>query len=73
MTCKELLEKVAKYYLESDDFNGYRVTPDLNAELITRLIVDGKLELHCEDRHPNPSVRAFPAEETGEQIGRSTT
>ena len=72
MTCRELelIENVVKRYLESGDFNGYRVTPDLDAELIRSLIADGKLELHCEDRHPNPSIRAFPAEEIREQIGK---
>ena len=70
MTRDELLAKVVKQYLESGDFNGYRVTLDLDAPLIATLISDRKLELHCEDRHPNPSIRAFPAEAIGEQIGK---
>ena len=43
MTRKDLLEKVVKQYLESGDFNGYRVTLDLDAGLIARLIADGEL------------------------------
>ena len=70
MTRKELLAKVVKQYLESGDFNGYRVTPDLDAKLIATLISDRDLELHCADRHPNPSIRAFPADAIGEQIGK---
>ena len=70
MTRKDLLAKVVEQYLESGDFNGYRVTPDLDAGLIRTLISDGDLELHCEDRHPNPSIRALPAEPIGEQLDK---
>ena len=70
MTRSELLAKTVTQYLESGDFNGYRLTPDLDAGLVAELISDGKLELHCEDRHPNPNIRAFPAKAIAEQIGK---
>ena len=70
MTRKDLLAKVVEQYLESGDFNGYRVTPDLDAGLIRTLISVRELELHCEDRHPNPSIRALPAEPIGEQLDK---
>ena len=70
MTRKDLLATVINHYLNSGDFNGYRVTPNIDAGVIATLISDGKLELHCVDRHPNPSIRAFPAEATNEQISK---
>ena len=70
MTPKDLLTKVVNQYLKSGDFNGYRVAPDLDAALIRTLISDEELELHCEDRHPNPSIRAFSAEPIREQLGK---
>ena len=70
MTYEKLLSRVVEKYLTSGDFNGYRATQDLDRKLINQLITDRKLELHCPDRHPNPYIRAFPAEPISIQLSK---
>lgn len=61
----EILELTLDTYLQSRDFNGMGVkqlTRSRDVELTKELITDGQLDLVRGDGHPNPHIKAFPAE-----------
>lgn len=66
-----ILEKVVSQYLGSGDFNGLGVFPLANGsdvEAIRELIAESRLDLVRGDRHPNPHIKAFPAEPIDVQL-----
>lgn len=73
MTSEELLEEVARFYLESGDFNGMPVRSlgeslDDVRDLARPLIESGHLYVNYGDRHPNPHVLAFEPEDKADQL-----
>ncbi|MBO9425169.1 hypothetical protein J7444_10585 [Labrenzia sp. R4_1] len=61
----EILELTLDTYLQSSDFNGMGVmqlTRSGDVELTKELIADGQLDLVRGDGHPNPHIKAFPAD-----------
>ncbi len=86
MTCKsqlvnagEILGRVAQHYLESHDFNGFPIRellPDFSEDaaalknVLSGLIKRGKLSLNFGDVHPNPHIKAFPAESKDVQLDK---
>jgi hypothetical protein len=69
----ELLTAVTRHYLDSHDFNGLPVGPDILVEDVKELIEAGLLSLVRGDRHPNPHVKAFAAEPIEEQLQKIET
>jgi len=66
-----ILEKVLTQYVQSGDFNGQGVTPLTNAAdaaAINELIAEGRLDLVRGDGHPNPHIKAFPADSVDLQL-----
>ncbi|WP_298975661.1 hypothetical protein [uncultured Roseobacter sp.] len=66
-----ILDQVVETYLQSGDFNGMGIiqltsASDVNA--VCQLISDRMLDLVRGDGHPNPHIKAFPAEEVGVQL-----
>ena len=67
----EILELVMDTYLQSGDFNGMSVMQlkcSGDIQLIKKLIAGGKLDLVRGDGHPNPHIKAFPAESIEVQL-----
>ena len=67
---EKLLAKVREHYETSHDFNGlslHSVDPSLE-EVIKELIRSGDVDLVRGDRHPNPHIKALPAEPIDMQI-----
>lgn len=66
-----ILEQALATYLKSGDFNGMGVaqlTRSGDVDLIKELIADGRLDLVRGDGHPNPHIKAFPAEPIAVQL-----
>ncbi len=66
-----ILSTALDTYLQSGDFNGMSVgqfTQAGDAELIKELIADSQLDIVRGDGHPNPHIKAFPAEPTNVQL-----
>lgn len=66
-----ILEKVFSNYLESGDFNGlgvFSMTSSADIAAIRELIADGGLDLVRGDAHPNPHIKAFPADSVEIQL-----
>jgi hypothetical protein len=66
-----ILEQVVAHYLRTNDFNGMGVSSlGSSADLIAikELIAEGSLDLVRGDGHPNPHIKAFPAESIELQI-----
>ncbi|MEX0318721.1 MAG: hypothetical protein AB3N21_12255 [Ruegeria sp.] len=66
-----ILDRVLETCLQSGDFNGVGVeqlTQVRDAELITELIADDRLDLVRGDGHPNPHIKAFQAEPIDVQL-----
>ena len=66
-----ILEQVLAQYLRSGDFNGMGVVSLVNAAdiaAIRELIAEGSLDLVRGDGHPNPHIKAFPAEAVDVQL-----
>lgn len=66
-----ILEQVTTQYLRSSDFNGLGVSSLANpadVAAIRELIAEGKLDLVRGDGHPNPHIKAFPAEPVSAQL-----
>lgn len=60
-------------YIQSGDFNGMdvvRLTDSKDLELIKELIGEGQLDLVRGDGHPNPHIKAFPAEPIEVQLAK---
>ncbi len=75
MNSIKILERITKFYLDSNDFNGIPITDSgENFEEIKRilreLIEKGKVVLNFGDRHPNPHILAFEPESNKEQIAK---
>jgi len=65
-----IVDKVVKQYLDSDDFNGVSVGT-LNGDdqkLVPALIEEGLLDLVRGDGHPNPHIKALPADAVEDQL-----
>ena len=66
-----ILEQVLAHYLRTGDFNGMGVASLENAAdfaAIKELISEGSLDLVRGDGHPNPHIKAFPADPVEVQI-----
>jgi hypothetical protein len=64
-TKSSILEQALATYLQSGDFTGMgvvQITRSGDVEPIKELIADGQLDLVRGDGHPNPHIKAFPAE-----------
>jgi len=59
---RALLDKVTRFYLNSRDFNGCGLQSGVDPEIVVNLIEQGLVSLNRGDRHPNPQIKAFPAE-----------
>lgn len=75
MNSAKILEKITKFYLDSNDFNGIPIT-DLGENfeeirgVLKELIEKGEVVLNFGDRHPNPHILAFEPESEKEQIAK---
>lgn len=72
---RKLLTKVRKHYEASHDFNGLPLssvdTADTGLrEVVIDLIRNGHMDLVRGDRHPNPHIKALPAERIDVQISK---
>ena len=68
---KSIVDQVVGVYLNSGDFNGMgiaQLTKPEDAETVCKLIADRKLDLIRGDGHPNPHIKAFPAEKVAVQL-----
>lgn len=66
-----ILEQVVAQYLRTNDFNGMGVSSLGSAAdeaAIKELIAEGSLDLVRGDGHPNPHIKAFPADSIELQI-----
>ena len=66
-----ILNEALDTYLQSGDFNGMGVAQLTHAEdveLIKEFIAGGRLDLVRGDGHPNPHIKAFPAEPIDVQL-----
>jgi hypothetical protein len=66
-----ILEQVLAQYLRSGDFNGLGVLSLADAAefaAVRELISDGSLDLVRGDGHPNPHIKAFPADSVDVQL-----
>ncbi len=66
-----ILERALTQYLESGDFNGLGVaqlTSAADIAAVRELIGEGRLDLVRGDGHPNPHIKAFPADSVDVQI-----
>jgi hypothetical protein len=75
MTWDEFLGAVTHHYLSGRDFNGYPVRDlDLPRDelepLLVPLVKDELISLNFATYHPNPYVKAFPAEPVPDQLQR---
>lgn len=71
-----ILEQVLTHYLQSGDFNGLSVTSLASAAdvaAIKELISEGRLDLVRGDGHPNPHIKAFPADSIDLQLEKIET
>lgn len=67
----EFLEKVVGKYLNSSDFNGLSVRSiesAADADAVRGLIANGDLDLVRGDAHPNPHIKALPADSIEVQL-----
>ena len=74
MNRDEILDELTKFYLHSHDFNGTPVSTLVKAhgemrvrECISSLLDDELISVVFGDYHPNPHVKALPAEPVEEQ------
>ena len=66
-----ILKEVFEWYLKSGDFNGlgvFSMTSAADITVIRELIADGGLDLVRGDAHPNPHIKAFPADSVEVQL-----
>ena len=66
-----ILEQVMAQYLRTSDFNGMGVASLVSAadfSAVKELIAEGSLDLVRGDGHPNPHIKAFPADSIELQI-----
>lgn len=79
---EDLLNEIARYYLESGDFNGLPVRNLISGsgsdrhklvKALVTLIEEGKVTVVFGDIHPNPYIRAFPDEPKENQIEKLNT
>ncbi|MBD8892881.1 AAA family ATPase [Roseibium litorale] len=66
-----ILNEVLGFYLESGDFNGlgvFLMTSAADVAVIRELVSDGSLDLVRGDAHPNPHIKAFPADSVELQL-----
>lgn len=68
---EEILNETVERYLNSGDFNGLGVFPMTSAAdiaAIRELIIEGRLDLVRGDEHPNPHIKALPADSVEIQL-----
>lgn len=73
---KDLVNFIAKHYLESDDFNGFPVRNLIKAglnekvlrNLLSELVKSDQITLLFEDSHTNPHIKAFPPDSIEKQV-----
>lgn len=79
---EDILSDIARYYLESGDFNGLPVRTllprfgsdrDKLVKTLVPLIKEDKVSVVFGDIHPNPYIRAFPDEPKEKQIEKLRT
>jgi hypothetical protein len=75
MTREEVLTAATAHYLARRDFNGYPVRdlelPKADLEVVlVPLVEEGMISLNFATYHPNPYVKAFPAEPVLDQVRR---
>jgi hypothetical protein len=73
-----ILHDVTQQYLKSGDFNGYPVRSivgDNSAvrQIVRKLIESGDVSINFGDGHPNPHIKAFPAEPVATQLTKLET
>lgn len=70
----ELLSQITDHYLAGTDFNGLplrlldKVPRAQLDELLTELVSDELISLNFATYHPNPHIKAFPAEPVADQL-----
>lgn len=71
----ELLERVINHYFGSTDFNGLPVHPLVGTDnsvipIVVDLVEAGYIDVVRGDDHPNPYIKAFPAEPNDIQVSK---
>ncbi len=72
----DLVQRITDFYLHSGDFNGLPIRDLAEASMadteLRRVLADlveaGKISLNFGDQHPNPHIKALPADEEKKQV-----